>query len=117
MNANVLISVTDLIVSLAFVFFVFRQYAERKKMHQLMWGIALIIWVIAVGAELIATLNQWSPLVYRIYYATGALMIPAWLGMGTLYLVASRRLANTVLIALGIASALGMLLISIWQTP
>ncbi len=115
MNANILISLTDLIVSLAFAFFVLRQYAERKKMHQLMWGIALVVWVIAVGAEFAATVDQWTPLIYRLYYATGALLIPAWLGMGTLYLVAPRRWADRILVILGIASTLGIVLIAIWQ--
>lgn len=114
MDVNLFISAADLIVSAIFTLFVLRQYLERKKMHQLMWGIALALWVAAVGAELAATQNQWTPLVYRIYYMTGALLIPAWLGMGTLYLVAPRRWADRTLIALTIFSALGIGLIAIW---
>ncbi len=115
MNANVLISGSDLIVSLLFAVLVLRQYIERKKTHQLMWTIALIVWTIAVEAELIATLNGWSPLIYRTYYATGALMIPAWLGMGTLYLVAPRRWADLILVGLAILSLIGIVLIAFWS--
>ena len=88
MGINALITSAGMLVSLIFAVLVLRQYSQRKKMHQLMWGIALVLWALGVGAELVATLNGgWADPVYRLYYTTGALLIPAWLGMGTLYLV------------------------------
>ncbi len=114
MNANVLISGSDLVISLAFAVLVLRQYLERKRMHQFMWSIALGLWIIAVGAELVATVSHWSPLIYRAYYATGALLIPAWLGMGTLYLVTPRRWADLIFGVLVILSVIGVLLIALW---
>ena len=112
---NILISGIDVIVSVVFAIAVFRQYAARRKMHQLMWGIAIAIWAIAVAAELAATLRgRWGLVTYRAYYATGALLIPAWLGMGTLYLILSKRFNDVILAILSIVSAIGILLIAIW---
>ncbi len=115
MSINILISIADVIVSLIFAILVARQYSQRKKMHQLMWGIALAAWVIGIAAELGATLNDWTPLTYRAYYATGALLIPAWLGLGTLYLVAPRRLADLAFWIVGVLSVIGVGLIALWQ--
>jgi hypothetical protein len=112
---NLLISALDVIVSGAFAISVLRQYAARRKMHQLMWGIAIAIWAIAVAAELAATLRgRWGLITYRAYYATGALLIPAWLGMGTLYLIFPKRLNDWILGVLSVLSVLGIVLIATW---
>jgi hypothetical protein len=114
-SINILVSAIDVIVSAVFAISVFRQYAARRKMHQLMWGIAIAIWAIAVAAELAATLQgRWGLITYRTYYATGALLIPAWLGMGTLYLVSPKRINDWILGILSVLSAIGILLIAVW---
>lgn len=113
---NLLVSTLDVIVSGVFAISVFRQYATRRKMHQLMWGIAIAIWALAVAAELAATLRgRWGLITYRAYYATGALLIPAWLGMGTLYLIFPKRVNDWILGILSVLSAMGILLIATWS--
>ena len=115
MNVNVLVSSTDVVLGVVFSILVARQYLVRRKMHQLMWAIAIAMWAIATGAELLATLNGWSSLTYRAYYVTGALLIPAWLGMGTLYLLFHNQWPNRILIALTLISLLGVVLIAVWH--
>lgn len=116
MNANVLITGAGMIISFIFAMLALKQYIERRRTYQLLWGIALAMWTLAVGAELVATLNGgWSDGMYRLYYATGALLIPAWLGMGTLFLVVQQKWLNWVLVALAAASLLGVGLIATWQ--
>jgi hypothetical protein len=113
---NLLISALDVIVSGVFAISIFRQYASRRKMHQLMWGIAIAIWTIAVAAELAATLRgRWGLITYRAYYATGALLIPAWLGMGTMYLIFPKRVNDWILGILSILSLIGIVLIATWS--
>lgn len=115
-TVNILISALDVIVSAVFAVSVLRQYAARRKMHQLMWGIAIAIWAIAVAAELAATLRgRWGLITYRAYYATGALLIPAWLGMGTMYLIFPKRVNDVILGILSVLSAIGILLIATWS--
>jgi len=113
---NVLMTGTGVLISAVFAALVLRQYTERKRTYQLMWGIALGLWALAALAELIATIsNGWSPPVYRLYYATGALLIPAWLGIGTLFLVIQQKWVNWVLAALVAFSLLGIILIATWN--
>jgi len=112
---NLVVSAVDVAVSAVFAVFVFLQFARRRSMHQLMWGIAIALWAVAVAAELTATLRgRWGMITYRAYYATGALLIPAWLGMGTLYLISPRRGAAWILGVLSVLSATGILLIGLW---
>jgi hypothetical protein len=114
MIVNILISAADVILSLVFTVLILRQYFQRKRVYQLVWGVALGLWTVGVAAEVAATVRGWGPLTYRGYYATGALLIPAWLGMGTLFLVMRRQWSNIILIGLIILSVIGIGLIAFW---
>jgi hypothetical protein len=78
---------------LGFVFFglVFRQYLQRRRMHQLAWSIGLLLYAIAAAMEAYSEASgEWLPFVYRIYIVIAASLV-GFLGLGTLYLVARRR--------------------------
>jgi hypothetical protein len=88
------ISTIDVIVSAVFTVLVARQWLSSRKTHQLLWTAALFVWTLAVLAETASAIRgRWDPVSYRIYYAFGALMVASWLGAGTLFLIAPRRLA------------------------
>jgi hypothetical protein len=36
----------------------------------------------------------WNSLIFRFWYLSGAILVAAWLGQGTVYLLARRRWAN-----------------------
>jgi hypothetical protein len=46
-------------------------------------------------------------LAFRVYYALGAVLMPAWLGLGSLFLAAPRRVAERTLAAVVNVGALG----------
>ena len=46
----------------------------------------------------------WSPLIFRMWYLFGAMLVAAWLGQGTVYLLAKRKWANALMIVLSLAS-------------
>lgn len=106
------ISVLDVIVSAVFTVMVVRQYLLRRKPYQLIWSIALAIWTVAVLAETVAAAQgAWTSLAYRVYYAAGALMVAAWLGVGSLFLIASRRFALAALLVTAVVSVVGTIAI------
>ena len=117
MAINIAVSTISTAISLLFMLLVFRQYLQRRRPYQLIWSLALLLWGIGVGSELIATLRGWAPLVYRIYYASGALLVPAWLGLGTFYLLAPQRYARWAVVLLSLVSLLGIGLILTWPIP
>jgi hypothetical protein len=86
---------------LGFVFFalVFRQYLARRRMHQLAWSIGLLFYAIAAAMEAWSELSgEWSPMVYRIYIVLAASLV-GFLGLGTLYLVAKKRIWGDIYFA------------------
>jgi len=107
-----LLSTTDLVVSLTFTLIVASQWLSRRRTHALLWTWALIVWTLAVAAETAAALNgAWNPLTYRMYYAFGALMVAAWLGAGSLHLSPGRRLARGFTWVIAALSLIGAFLI------
>jgi hypothetical protein len=98
------------VISLAFAVMVLRQWQSRHRPHQLIWGIALTMAAVASLAYA-GFLIDGSPALFRLYYAFGALMMAAYLGMGSLYLALDRRIANLILVAVTAVSALGLVLI------
>src|ERR1039458_1128068 len=92
------------IISLVFGATILDQYFARRRPYQLFWAIGVFLYAIGAGCEFWA--GQWGigQVVFRLWYLSGAILVAAYLGMGTLYLLARRRHANTIMIVLVIAS-------------
>jgi hypothetical protein len=46
----------------------------------------------------------WNPLIFRLWYLFGAILVAAWLGQGTVYLLVRRKWANLLMALLAIGS-------------
>jgi hypothetical protein len=95
------------IVSFVFAFLVFRRYIRRRGPHLLLWGIGMTMYGIGGLCEAYYGAFGWNPLVFRLWYLFGAMLVAAWLGQGTVYLLAKRRWANVLMVILGLASLYG----------
>lgn len=60
------------------------------------WSIALAQFGVATGAMAWGIAFGWTPLIYRIFYLTGAVLNVAWLALGTVWLLAPRVVATVV---------------------
>jgi hypothetical protein len=106
------ISFLDVVLSAAFTVLVGVRWIKRRRVSQLLWSIALLVWTIAVAAETVAAYrSSWDPLTYRFYYAFGALLVAPWLGAGSVFLVASRRVAVSFFAFVLLLSVVGSALI------
>lgn len=94
---NTIIPALSSIVALIFAVAVLDQYLERRKPYQLVWSIGLFMYFLSTGSEFLIELSGVSPGVYRLWYLTGAIYVAAYLGMGTVYLLARRSAAHIVL--------------------
>lgn len=96
-----------------------RYAATRRRPHELMWGIAFILFALGAACQVYADVNGvWSPLTARLYYLTGAILNVAFLGLGTMYLIFSRRVANTgfiVVLLLALFSAVVLFTVQVDQ--
>jgi hypothetical protein len=95
------------IISGLFAALVFRQYAARRKIFQLVWGIGLLLFTLASLFEFISELIEgWTVPLYRAYFFLHPTLVVV-LGLGTVYLLADKRWGHAFLIyILGILALL-----------
>ena len=101
---NTLVPFLSAIISFIFAFVIFRRYLKKKGPHLLLWGIGMLFYGIGGFAEAYFGAFGWNSLIFRLWYLCGAILVAAWLGQGTVYLLAKRRVANILMLILGIAS-------------
>jgi len=100
---NTIVPLSSSIISFVFAFFVFRRYIVRKGTYLLFWGIGTVFYGIGGFCEFYYGAFGWNPLVFRLWYLFGAILVAAWLGQGTVYLLAKEQWAKilTVVLVLG----------------
>ncbi len=94
-------------VSFVFAALVFRRYAIKRGPHLLLWGIGMLMYGLGGFCEGYYGAFGWNPVIFRLWYLFGAMLVAAWLGQGTVYLLARRRVADILMIILGLASLYG----------
>ncbi len=77
------------LVSLFFTISVLRQYLQRRKIYQFIWGTGLLIFSFTTLLEFISEIKGWNIPMYRVYYVLIASLV-AILGLGTVYLLNRR---------------------------
>ncbi|MEE9267778.1 MAG: hypothetical protein V3U70_00020 [Thermoplasmata archaeon] len=85
------------IVAGIFAALVFRQYAAKRKVFQLVWGVGLSLFTLASLFEFISELQGWSVPLYRAYFSLHPTLV-AVLGLGTVYLLADKRVGHAFLL-------------------
>ncbi|MBI2853166.1 MAG: hypothetical protein HYX84_08755 [Chloroflexi bacterium] len=99
-----IIPLLSAIVSLVFALSVLDQFFARRKPYQLVWALGLLMYFVATAAEFWMEAQEINAVAYRLWYLFGAILVAAYLGMGTLYLLASRRTAHIFMAVLGLVS-------------
>lgn len=92
------------IISFIFATTVLDQFFARRKPHQLVWAIGLFMYSISTGTEFWTGAWGLNEITYRLWYLFGAIFVAAYLGMGTVYLLARRRTAHIIMGILLVAS-------------
>ncbi len=95
-------------VSFVFAALVLRRFALKGGAHLLLWGIGMVFYGIGGFCEGFYGAFGWNPLIFRLWYLFGAMLVAAWLGQGTVYLLVRRRkLAHALMILLALGSLYG----------
>jgi hypothetical protein len=82
-------------LSFAFSIALLDQWRERHRAFQLAWAVGMALFGIGAAAEAIAAAAGWSDPLYRAWYLAGAVLTPAWLGLGTAFLLTRTRFGYT----------------------
>ena len=106
---NYVLPTLSFLISGVFAYLLFRRYAQRKGAHLFLWGIGMIFYGIGGFCEAYHGIFGWSVLVFRLWYLFGAILVAAWLGQGTVYLLVRRKWANALMLLLALGSSYGLI--------
>jgi len=106
---NTWLPFTSSAISFVFAFLVLRRYLARRGLHLLLWGIGMIFYGIGGFCEGYYGAFGWNPLIFRLWYLFGAILVAAWLGQGTVYLLARPRWAHVAMAILALGSVYGLI--------
>ncbi|HEV8360102.1 MAG TPA: hypothetical protein VGR28_06580 [Candidatus Thermoplasmatota archaeon] len=80
------LSSATLLLSAVFAALVLRRWRDARRPHQLLWGVALMLFAAASALEVQAALQGWTEAGYKAYFVTTAVMV-GWMAAGTGFLL------------------------------
>jgi len=83
-------------VALAFALSTWDRWLRRRRPHELVWTVSLLLFAVGAGALWWAEARGWSAASFRVFYLAGAILNVPWLAAGTVYLVAGRAWGDRV---------------------
>ena len=97
---NILLPALTSLIGLVFAAILARRFLTRRHAYELVWSLGLLWYVLAAGAEALGGAQGWSPALYKLWYATGAIGVAAYLGVGALYLHTSPPFGSLAVVCL-----------------
>ena len=91
------ISLLTAVASLLFALTVLDQYVERRRPYQLVWTAGLLLYCLASAVGAFREASGTTEVGFRLWYYTGAMLVAAYLGTGTVYLLAPRGVGHAVM--------------------
>jgi hypothetical protein len=82
------------LLAFVFAFMVLKRWTRRRPPFLLLWGIGFVMYGIGGLMEAWFGFFGWSPVVFRLWYLFGAILVAAWLGQGTVYLLVRRTIGG-----------------------
>jgi hypothetical protein len=83
---NILLPSFTSLLALSFALVLLTRLVRRKQTYYLVWTLGLLWYAVAAGSEALGAIQGWTPALYKLWYATGAIGVAAYLGAGTIYL-------------------------------
>jgi hypothetical protein len=87
------------------------QFTERRRPNLAAWSVALAMFALASMAAAVGALAGWAPFTFRVYYLFGAVVNVPVLALGTIYLLAPRRVADVAMILTAVASVVAAVIV------
>ena len=94
------------VISAAFAVVVFIRFRMSGRPAFAAWTVGLAIFAAAAGCQAVGEHFGFSAPIFRAFYLLGGVLGVIWLSMGTLFLLAPRRLAGRTTAILGIVTVL-----------
>jgi len=84
------------LVSVAFACCTLERWLVRRKPHEAAWTVSLFLFAAGSAALWLATATGWDAVSFRAFYLFGGVLNVPFLALGTVYLLADRRVADRV---------------------
>jgi hypothetical protein len=109
MSINLVLPFISTIIMGIFTAYVLQRYVARRRLSFLFWGIGLAMFAVGSIAEALLT-TGWNRWVFFGWYLFGAVLNPAWIGQGTVYLLAKKKRAHVLTAILVVTSVIAAVL-------
>jgi hypothetical protein len=86
LHPNVLLPAITSLLGFVFAGVLLLRFARRRQPYYLVWTLGLLWYALADGSEALGGALGWTSGLYRLWYASGAIGVAAYLGAGTLFL-------------------------------
>ncbi|MHB1129396.1 MAG: hypothetical protein ACYC06_05035 [Ilumatobacteraceae bacterium] len=84
------------LVACAFALSTLDRWLRRRQPHELAWSIAMGLFTLGSLALWWAESTGWTIGIFRLFFLCGAVLNVSWLALGTVYLLAGKRIGNLV---------------------
>jgi hypothetical protein len=99
-----LTSATAFILSIV----IFLRYRRKGGMHLLLWTFGMFLYFLSTFCEILLSI-EFSQAALKVWYITGAMLVAAWLGQGTVHLLVRKgKIAMTLTYLLAATSLLAI---------
>lgn len=99
------------------VVFLVDQQIHRPRPYNLMWSVGLASYSIAAAAAAVGSAGGWTVAEYKLWYFFGGLLTAAYLGLGSYYLLGSRRVARVLAVGASLLALYGAVRILFYTIP
>ena len=119
MSLDAALAAAATLVATAFAAATLERWLVRRRPHELAWTVSLAMFAAASAALWVAEAGGWSSPSFRAFYLFGAILNVPWLALGTVFLLAGRRIGDGVRWGLVLASgfAAGVLVTAPLRAP
>ena len=93
---NVALAGGATLIACAFALSTYDRWHRRGNPQEFAWTIAMTLFAVGSGALWLAESIGWSIFVFRIFFLAGAVLNVAWLALGTIYLLANKKLGDQI---------------------
>jgi hypothetical protein len=94
MSMHLALAAAATLLSTAFGMCTFERWLDRRKPHEAAWSAALALFALASAALWAGAAFGWNDLWFRLFYVFGAIVNVPYLALGTVFLLADRRVAR-----------------------
>ncbi|MGH2535828.1 MAG: hypothetical protein ACRDHL_00365 [Candidatus Promineifilaceae bacterium] len=96
-------------IMLVFTGYVLERYLSRRRPYFLFWALGLAMFAAGSFGEAYLAL-RWSAAIFFVWYFFGAVLNAAWIGHGTVWLLARPRLSRLLTVVLVVGSLIALYL-------